>query len=277
MDKARLYSSWQELVTYDDNGPKHAELLKTKTYNAVLVGLNAGQKIPPHSAPDASYHFLEGTGWMITDGERIAVTQGATIVVPAGTYRGIEAETRLAVLASHSVPKKNPAAPMPVKRMGLIGLAGMVVMAFVMITFGLMMGNSNPMASLMFRSDGPLGMGLWAIMIVPFAVMILMMGGMFFAMRGKMRRGKHKQEKHTHDPSKHMAMTAESESASTFSVAGISCAHCKMTIESGISEIPGVNAVEVEVKAKKVTVDFSAPATKDEISAQLAEIGYPAD
>jgi quercetin dioxygenase-like cupin family protein len=45
------------------------------------------------------YHILEGSGWMFVDGERWPVSPGATIVMPDGTVRGMEAETRLAFLA----------------------------------------------------------------------------------------------------------------------------------------------------------------------------------
>ena len=37
---------------------------------------------------------------MIVDGQRFAVTAGATLVVPQGAERGMEAETRLAFLAT---------------------------------------------------------------------------------------------------------------------------------------------------------------------------------
>ena len=57
-------------------------------------------------------------------------------------------------------------------------------MVGLMIVFGLVIDRLNPtMASMMFRSDGPLGLGLWGIMIVPLAVMLLMMGAMFFLFR----------------------------------------------------------------------------------------------
>jgi hypothetical protein len=80
--------------------------------------------------------------------------------------------------------------------MGLIGLAGMIIMAGLMVLFGLISGNSSPMASMMFRGDGPLGAGLWAIMIAPFIVMPLMMGGMYFAFRRMRRRGGHMHKMH---------------------------------------------------------------------------------
>ena len=39
---------------------------------------------------------------MIVDGERLAIRPGATVVVPEGAVRGVEAETRLAFLGSQS-------------------------------------------------------------------------------------------------------------------------------------------------------------------------------
>ena len=159
MGKAKLISSWKDLVAYSSDGPQHTELMKTEDYNAVLVGLEANQQIPPHPAPAAVYHFLEGSGVMIVDGERMSVGQGATVAVPAGSARGIEADTRLTLLASHGVPNLRRSAPMPMKRMGLIGLVGTVVMIGVMVVLGFMIGRGNPMATLMFQIDGPLGMG----------------------------------------------------------------------------------------------------------------------
>ncbi len=72
----------------------------TAKAKVLLAGLEAGQKIPVHPDALAMYHFLEGNGWMIVDGERIAVQAGATIITPEGASRGMEAETRLAFLAT---------------------------------------------------------------------------------------------------------------------------------------------------------------------------------
>ena len=66
----------------------------------------------------------------------------------------------------------------------------MVVMAGLMIVFGLVIDGLNPMVSMMFRSDGPLGLGLWGIMIVPLAVMLLMMGAMFLSYSRMASRGR---------------------------------------------------------------------------------------
>ena len=83
---------------FSADGPKPQKLLETETLTTVLIGLEAGQKIPPHPAPAAAYHFLEGSGWVIVDDSRLAVQPGATVVVPDGASRSVEAETQLAFL-----------------------------------------------------------------------------------------------------------------------------------------------------------------------------------
>lgn len=274
MKKAKLYSSWEELIAYSSDGPKHTELIRTEAYNAVLVGLEASQKISPHPAPEASYHFLEGSGWIIVDGERMAVEQGTTVVVPAGIPRGMEADTRLAVLASHAVPKINHSTPMPFKRMGLIGLAGMVGL---MIVFGLVIGGQNPMAAMMFRSDGPMGFGLWGLMIIPLVVMSLMMGAMFLFYRRMAGRGRPNAGMVGHSPSRHVHMNMSAGNTHTFNIPAVTCDHCKMTIETRVGEITGVVSVKVDVKAKKAVINFDPPATLAEIKDMLAEIGYPVE
>ncbi len=277
MKKAKLYSSWKNLVAYSSDGPKHTELMKTDAYNAVIVGLEASQRIAPHPAPEASYHFLDGTGWMIVDGERMPVEQGATLVVPARVPRGIEAETRLAVLASHAVPNTSHSAAMPFRRMGLIGLAAMAVMAAVMIVFRFVIGGQNSMAAMMFRSDGPLGLGLWGIMIAPFVVMPLMMGAMFLFFRRMAGHGRPPARMADYHASGQAHMRMSAGTAHTFEVPAISCDHCKATIEAKLGEIPGVASVSVDVNAKQAAVGFGPPATLVEIKDRLEEIGYPAE
>jgi hypothetical protein len=50
MEQAKLFSSWEDHVTYGGEGSNRAKLMKTDAFNAVLVGLEAGQKIDPHPA-----------------------------------------------------------------------------------------------------------------------------------------------------------------------------------------------------------------------------------
>lgn len=43
--------------------------------------------------------------------------------------------------------------------------------------------------------------------------------------------------------------------ATTYSVPGVSCGHCKSAIEGEVGKLDGVNRVEVDVDAKTMTVD----------------------
>ena len=56
----------------------------------------------------------------------------------------------------------------------------------------------------------------------------------------------------------------------------ISCSHCVHTIESEIGDLPGIQSVQAQEDTKLVTIAFDAPATREQIEALLAEIGYPA-
>ena len=64
-------------------------------------------------------------------------------------------------------------------------------------------------------------------------------------------------------------------SSKTFNVPNISCGHCTHTIEMELGELPGVTSVAAEVGSKRVTVEWGAPATWDEIKATLVAINYP--
>jgi copper chaperone len=58
----------------------------------------------------------------------------------------------------------------------------------------------------------------------------------------------------------------------TYSVPGISCDHCKAAIEGEVGELEGVTSVEVDVDARSVTVDGTAP--DDAIRAAIDDAGY---
>jgi quercetin dioxygenase-like cupin family protein len=107
MTQATLYPTWQDVIQYGDSGPNPQKIIETDTFRTVLVGLKAGQKIPPHPAPVSTYHFLAGSGRIIVDGERFAVQAGATVVVPDGATRSIEAETELAFLGAQAAQIKS--------------------------------------------------------------------------------------------------------------------------------------------------------------------------
>jgi len=61
----------------------------------------------------------------------------------------------------------------------------------------------------------------------------------------------------------------------TYNIPAVNCGHYKMTIEREVSELSGVASVSVDVGSKQAVIKFDSPATKVEIEALLAEIGYP--
>lgn len=93
-----VHPDYLQEVRFAAAGPQPQVWLDSPTLKVVLVGLEPGQRLPAHPGPAGVYHFLEGSGWMMVADERHAVRAGATVVVPDGARRGIEAETRLAFL-----------------------------------------------------------------------------------------------------------------------------------------------------------------------------------
>jgi copper chaperone len=64
-------------------------------------------------------------------------------------------------------------------------------------------------------------------------------------------------------------------SSKTFTVPGISCGHCVMTIKNEVGELAGVNSVDASAETKQVTVEWGEPATWEQIRDLLVEINYP--
>ena len=59
----------------------------------------------------------------------------------------------------------------------------------------------------------------------------------------------------------------------TYSVPGVSCAHCKHAIETEVSQVAGVTAVEVDLNAKTVTITAD-PLDEPTIIAAIDAAGY---
>ena len=62
----------------------------------------------------------------------------------------------------------------------------------------------------------------------------------------------------------------------TYSIPNISCGHCVHTIQSELSELPGVISVSADQATQQAVITFDSPATEAQIKALLAEINYPA-
>lgn len=95
-----LVPHWQEKVIFSPAGPQPQVVAESDKFKTIMAGLEPGQKIPPHPEATAIYHFLDGSGWMQVDDERFSVAAGATVFTPEGAKRGIEADSRLAFLAT---------------------------------------------------------------------------------------------------------------------------------------------------------------------------------
>ena len=59
----------------------------------------------------------------------------------------------------------------------------------------------------------------------------------------------------------------------SYSVPGVSCAHCKQAIEGEVSQVQGVESVEVDLDAKTVTVSGD-PLDEGAIIGAIDEAGY---
>ena len=63
--------------------------------------------------------------------------------------------------------------------------------------------------------------------------------------------------------------------AKTLSVPGISCDHCKMSIEQAVGGLSGVDAVAVDIEARTVELSFNEEALGlDQIIDAIEEVGY---
>jgi copper chaperone len=58
----------------------------------------------------------------------------------------------------------------------------------------------------------------------------------------------------------------------TYVVPEISCGHCKAAIEGGVSQVPGVARVEVDIDTKRVVVEGDP--SEDAVVAAIVEAGY---
>ena len=95
-----FYPDWRAKVIFGADGPKPQMLTENPKYKVVVVGLEPGQKIPLHSEEgSAVFHIVDGTGWASVNDERFAVQPGATVLVPEGGKRGMEATTQLVFIA----------------------------------------------------------------------------------------------------------------------------------------------------------------------------------
>ena len=61
---------------------------------------------------------------------------------------------------------------------------------------------------------------------------------------------------------------------STYSVTGMTCGHCVASVTEEISELPGVESVDVVLDSGAVTVTSSQPLEEPAVRAAVEEAGY---
>ena len=60
----------------------------------------------------------------------------------------------------------------------------------------------------------------------------------------------------------------------TYTVSGMTCQHCVMSVTEEVAEIPGVRAVDVDLAAGSLTVTSEGSADTTAIRAAVEEAGY---
>ena len=61
---------------------------------------------------------------------------------------------------------------------------------------------------------------------------------------------------------------------SQWQVQGMTCGHCVASVTEELSELPGVQSVDVELETGRVTVTSAAELQRDEVAAAVLEAGY---
>ena len=65
-----------------------------------------------------------------------------------------------------------------------------------------------------------------------------------------------------------------SEHTSTWQVQGMTCGHCVASVTEELTELSGVESVEVELETGRVTVTGSTELRRADVEAAVTEAGY---
>lgn len=63
-------------------------------------------------------------------------------------------------------------------------------------------------------------------------------------------------------------------STAIYTVEGMTCEHCVRSVTEEVSEIDGVQGVQVDLSSGEVTVDSRTPLSEDRVRAAIDEAGY---
>lgn len=149
-----------------------------------------------------------------------------------------------------------------------------IVMLGVMTAFGLMVGGASPMA-LMFSGGVGQGLSMWSVMLVPVVGVLIMGIMMAVAFRWMAGRGGPMSRMMGHRRAAQPQYGGGSGTTLTYTIPTVNCAHCRMTIEREVGNLPGVASVSVDVETKQAVIQLVSLPTGEEIEKLLADIGYP--
>ena len=61
-----------------------------------------------------------------------------------------------------------------------------------------------------------------------------------------------------------------------YQVTGMTCGHCEMSVREEVSNVPGVQDIEVSAQTGKLVVASASPVDDDAVLAAVDEAGYKA-
>lgn len=99
-----VWPQWGEAVRFGDGGPGVTLLHESEELKVVLVGLRAGQDLPVHPGPAASFVFLQGEAVMTVGDDEVPAAAGAVVVVPTGANRAVRAVSDVVFVGSLGDP-----------------------------------------------------------------------------------------------------------------------------------------------------------------------------
>lgn len=62
--------------------------------------------------------------------------------------------------------------------------------------------------------------------------------------------------------------------SATFTVVGMTCGHCVMSVKREVGAIEGVTEIEVNLASGALTIDSEAPLDAEKVRAAVEEAGY---
>jgi quercetin dioxygenase-like cupin family protein len=87
------------LETMQDRQRVKKDLLKTKSFNIVLICLESGQEIPSRSEPyEVCFYIIDGCGIFSVGEEKYDLAKGSIVFAPANVARGIKSKEHLTLL-----------------------------------------------------------------------------------------------------------------------------------------------------------------------------------